>query len=312
MPGIRAVIGLHAMRRTAAVAYRARLVSAVGSAAPRRAPISLARGDSSPWGLQWRGMAQAAESEAKTSEGKAGQEDDVKSAEGEAKAKADAADGDTKAEDPAAGAGKAGGDSAEEAKAADADEEQAAKAQEADEAPKDALKPLREKVEELEKKVAQKKNDLLLSMADFQNERNKFTKERELRRRNANTEFARRILPVYLEFSDLSLGGGDDASPAVQGLQEGISLTRSHFATVLEKHQVVQLPVELGQPSVPTRHMEVGSIEISDGSLPENTVGEIVEPGWLMEPNSKSPVVLRKAKVKIVKIGAPETPPSPE
>merc|ERR1719456_2038251 len=120
------------------------------------------------------------------------------------------------------------------------------------------------------------------------------------------------MVDVYREFEDLpafkaaSSVGKDEGSPCA-ALQEGISLTRDLFAAALEKSNVERLPVELGTPVVNARHEVVGSIP-GDGNLPEGSIAEVSEAGWMMDLRSPVPQVLHKAKVKTVGKVSEEVP----
>merc|ERR1719456_1855494 len=113
------------------------------------------------------------------------------------------------------------------------------------------------------------------------------------------------MVDVYKEFEDLpalkagSCVGKDEGSPCA-ALQEGVSLTRDLFATALEKSNVERLPVELGTPVVNARHEVVGSTP-GDGSLPDGSIAEVTEAGWMMDLRSQAPQVLQKAKIKTVR-----------
>jgi len=159
---------------------------------------------------------------------------------------------------------------------------------------------LQVELEELQEKSRAKKKELLLALADFENNKKKFMKERETRRRYASVNFARRMVGVYSEFADLPalkrLEGQQEGSP-VLALQEGVSLTRDLFAAAMDKSNVEKLSVETGTPVVNARHEVVGS---TPGDGPDGSIAEVAEAGWVMDLRSQNPQVLRKAKVKTV------------
>jgi molecular chaperone GrpE (heat shock protein) len=206
------------------------------------------------------------------------------------------------AEKTEANADKADGKKPESEKAeAESDKVEAEKAATAE--PEQELTPierLQKDLEDFQEKSRAKKKELHLGLADYQNNNKKFMKERESRRRGATANFARRMVDVYEEFESLPAFNAEavkeEGSPCF-ALQEGVSLTRDLFKKALEKSNVEQLPVELGTPVVNSRHEVVGSTP-GDGSLPVDSIAEVIEAGWVMDLRSSTPQVLSKAKVK--------------
>lgn len=239
----------------------------------------------------WRGLAQAAERGepgAGASDGAApgGAESADFSKEGEAEqARSEAAAEDQPAEEAAARTE----DTVEEEKPVE----------EAEEA------RLQRELTELQEKLKAKKHELLLALADFENNKKRFTRERESRRRAATTAFAGKMVDVYAEFEDLVAAPRGEASggPA-QALGEGVVLTRDLYRATLEKFDLKPLPVEPGEPFVPARH-ECDS----DEKATAGAVTGLVRPGWVLESSGAAPVVVRKALVKVAAPGAPPPPP---
>jgi len=167
-------------------------------------------------------------------------------------------------------------------------------------------KKLEKELADLQDQIKAKKHELLLSLADFENNKKRFSKEREDRRKRATLNFSTRMIEVFSEFDAFAA----PAKPgACQGLHEGVAMVRDIYRSNLEKFGAKQLEVEVGSPFVAAHHEKVGSVDSSD--LPESSVAELVKPGWIIDPDSSKPVVVRKAEVKLAKHG-PEAPPSPE
>jgi len=165
----------------------------------------------------------------------------------------------------------------------------------AKETPKEKLEKELQKAEE---EVKKQKSELLLSLADFENNKKKYQNERLTRRRNAMVNFANRMVDVYEEIEEISsFEPKEELSASSQALQEGVTLTRDLYRTTLEKFEIEQLVPELGQPVVVARHESVGSVV--NGDLAADSIGEVVRPGWIFEPSSSSPKVLRKTQVKV-------------
>jgi molecular chaperone GrpE len=162
---------------------------------------------------------------------------------------------------------------------------------------------LQKELDEVTEKRGKKKRELLLALADFENNKKKLTKEREGRRSKASANFATSMVEVYREFEELpSLNAKietDGEGNACAALQEGIALTRQLFASALEKSNIERIPVEIGQPVVKARHEVIGSVS-GDGNQPKDSIAEVTDAGWIMDLRSSSPVVLEKAKVKTV------------
>lgn len=159
---------------------------------------------------------------------------------------------------------------------------------------------LRQEVSELQEKLRSQKHEHLLSLADFENNKKRYAKEREARRRRATRNFAEKMVDVYVEFDAIAAASPKTgSSEACQALHEGIVMTRDLYKSTLEKFGLAQLLVEPGQPFVATKHESIGSIAGTEG-IAEGTVAELAQPGWSLEQSGgQEPLVLRKAQVKI-------------
>mmetsp|Transcript_62645 Transcript_62645/g.159304 ORF Transcript_62645/g.159304 Transcript_62645/m.159304 type:complete len:298 (+) Transcript_62645:76-969(+) len=180
--------------------------------------------------------------------------------------------------------------------------------------PKETAQELLEKeLAEAEAKLKTEKHELLLALADFENNKKKNLVERDGRRRNAMVNCARKLVDVYSEFDQFAHAEDkiDSLSDSCKALQEGINMTRDLYRSTLERFDIVPLVVEVGQPLVASKHEEVGSVDVAS-NIPANSVAELVKPGWIFEPNSQKPVVLTKAQVKVAKHGPATPPPLPQ
>jgi len=217
-------------------------------------------------------------------------------------------------EEPPAAAGEeeaAAGDPAEgePAAAAGAEPEEEPAVEVEPEEPEDKA---RRELDELQEKARVKKNELLLSLADFENTKKRFAKERASRQRTATTSFLRRLVDVYTEFDELPAFRADEVEGAAP-LREGVTLTRELLASALEKSGAERVLPDLGQPPVPARHEVVGSAAppaAGSTDLPTGSIVEIVRAGWVFELRSPAPVVLRRAQVKVAGAPGPEVPAS--
>jgi molecular chaperone GrpE len=153
----------------------------------------------------------------------------------------------------------------------------------------------------VEKEEAQ--NKLLRSVAEMENLRKRTRKEIMDAREFSIASFARDLLSV----SD-NLRRAIDAVPAeelaadtsgLNNLLEGVSLTERELLAALEKHKVQKM-FPKGEKFNPNFHQAM--FEIPDKKVPNNTVMEVVQDGYLIGER-----MLRPAMVGVSK-GGPKKP----
>jgi len=164
-------------------------------------------------------------------------------------------------------------------------------------------KLLQKELTDVQEQVRQRKHELLLSLADFENNKKRFLKEREDRRRSSISNFAIKMVQVYGELN--AFAAENHNSGTAEALHEGVALTRDLYKASLDKFGVRPIQVEIGEPFVAARHEKTDTIESTQ--LPANSVAAIVRPGWILDPDSPKPVVLQKAEVHISSQG-PKVP----
>lgn len=162
---------------------------------------------------------------------------------------------------------------------------------------------LAKELAQLQEDIRAKKHELLLSLADFENNKKRFQKEREDRRKRATANFATAMIEVYTDFDKVAML---PHSGKCEALHEGVALTHNLFKSTLDRFGVRQFEAELGTPFLSARHENVGTI---DSDFPANSVAEQVHPGWILDADSPKPVVVRKVAVKVATHG-PEAPTS--
>lgn len=162
---------------------------------------------------------------------------------------------------------------------------------------------LAKELAQLQEDIRAKKNELLLSLADFENNKKRFQKEREDRRKRATANFATAMIQAYIDFDKVATL---PHSGKCEALHEGVVATHNLFKSTLERFGVRQFEAELGTPFLPARHENVGTI---DSDFPANSVAEQVHPGWILDADSPKPVVVHKVAVKVARHG-PEAPTS--
>jgi len=154
---------------------------------------------------------------------------------------------------------------------------------------------LQQELDELQEKIKAKKHELLLSLADFENNKKKYEKERNTRRRHATVNFARKAVELYAEFEkELLVKDTKDQTESCKALYEGVVMTRDVYKSGLERCDVQQILPELGTAFEDKSHEDAGSIQ---ADVPAKAIAEVVTPGWAL--TGSPAVVLKKAEVKL-------------
>jgi molecular chaperone GrpE len=194
--------------------------------------------------------------------------------------------------------GTAGADSPESAEARAAAE--AAAATEStipDGAPLDVATAA-ERLAAAEAEIARLKNEYLRALADAENVRRRAARDRQEASQYAISSFARDLLSVT-DNLQRALGSVDEASrkqdPALDALMNGVELTEKELLGVLEKHGVKPIAAK-GELFDPHRHEAL--YEISDDSVPQGTVVQVIQPGYTIHDRT-----LRPARVAIARGG---------
>jgi len=211
-----------------------------------------------------------------------------------------------------------------------ADAAQAAATADATQSPADAAAEaspgdkLRKELADLEEKAKSTRNDVLLSLATFENEKKQHLKEVESKRRRATENFARRMVGLQHKLDAAAADGGlgstnvqassssasaDSEQSPSQALREGVTMVQGLFGSILGKFGVTPITPELGTPLVTPNHETVGTFS-GECTFPQDSVAEVVERGFVLETAGLAPVVLQKAKVRLAS-GGPPTPPPP-
>jgi molecular chaperone GrpE len=173
-----------------------------------------------------------------------------------------------------------------------------------DQAPVDAAAPAATEaagagLEALQAEAASLKDKLLRTLADMENMRRRTEKEVADAKVYGVANFAREMLT----FADNLRRAVDSVPPAaretldqsVVTLIEGVELTERDFLSRLGRFGVKRIEAQ-GQRFDPNQHEAL--FEIPDESVPNGTVAQVVEPGYLIGER-----VLRPAKVGIARGG---------
>lgn len=269
-----------------------------------KAPLSLADrvGTETPLRQQRRGFAQGADDAKSSSKGEAqdsaGPAGSSSSASASATEDSSSSSADASATDNGKGeASEAGSTKAEGGAPPTAPVGEEAQAEtEEKESP---LELLQKELAEAQEKTKKEKHAFLMALADFENNKKRYQTERQARRRSATVNFATKMVEVYDNFDELAHAEDkvEHLSEACKGLNEGVIMTRNLYKTTLDRFDVEEVQVELGEPFNQARHESIGTVKGAD--VAANSVAELVQPGWVLEPKSTKPMVLRKAQVKV-------------
>jgi molecular chaperone GrpE len=151
---------------------------------------------------------------------------------------------------------------------------------------------------------ADMRDRLLRAMADMENLRRRTEREKTDTARYAISNFARDVLTVgdnlkrTIEHVPAEAAAGD---PALKSFLEGVELTERELLNVLERHGVTRID-PLGQRFDPNCHQAM--YEVPDPSVPEGTVVDVMQSGYIIGERC-----LRPALVAVAKGGAKQAKP---
>jgi molecular chaperone GrpE len=149
----------------------------------------------------------------------------------------------------------------------------------------DEFASLREKAA----KAEQQRDDMLRTLADYENSRKRAARDLELERKFAHAKLSDDLLPALdnLERALQAAKKSGENSALVQGVQA----TQQMFLDALKRHGVTMMDAQ-GQPFDPNLHQAVQMMPSKD--QPPNTVLQVLQPGYLIHDR-----ILRPASVII-------------
>jgi molecular chaperone GrpE len=148
------------------------------------------------------------------------------------------------------------------------------------------------------------KDKWLRAHAEIENIRKRVEREKEETAKYAVTRLARDIVTVGDNFQRAISAVPADAAendPALKSFLEGVTLTERELLNALERHGIRRQEA-MHEPFNPHLHQAVMEIPRSD--VPEGTVVQVFQPGFMIEDR-----VLRPAMVAVAK-GGPKSPPA--
>jgi molecular chaperone GrpE len=159
-------------------------------------------------------------------------------------------------------------------------------------------------IEALNAENTQLKDKVLRTLADMENLRRRTEKEVSDARTYATTNFARDMLNVAdnvrRALENVPSEAAATAEGALKALLEGIQLTERDLLKTLERHGIRRLEPK-GEKFDPNLHQAM--FEVPDPSVPNGTVREVVQSGFVIGDR-----VLRPALVGVAKGGAKAAP----
>lgn len=162
-------------------------------------------------------------------------------------------------------------------------------------------------IEALAAENAQMKDKVLRTLAEMENLRRRTEKEVADARTYAATNFARDMLSVADNMRRAIETLGEEARAAAEGafkgLVEGIELTERDLLKTLERHGIRKIEPK-GEKFDPNLHQAM--FEVPDPSVPNGTVREVMQAGFVIGDR-----VLRPALVGVAK-GGPRAPAEPQ
>jgi len=144
-------------------------------------------------------------------------------------------------------------------------------------------------LKELEEQVKEKENLYLRALADFDNYRKRFEREKE----KSGKQIRKVLLLDFLEVVDNLERAIDYAGEDIDSLKTGIRAIYDQLLQILKINGVVSLE-SVGKQFDPNFHEAVGSIEIE--KLSSGTVSQELRKGYLMEDE-----LLRPSRVQVAR-----------
>lgn len=138
----------------------------------------------------------------------------------------------------------------------------------------DATVELQQKIEALEKELADEKDKYLRLDAEYYNYRTRSLKEKQDAYDNALTKAVTEVLSVIDNFERALTAECADAN-----FKKGVEMIFRQYTAILEKLGVKEIEAE-GKPFDPNFHNAVS--QITDENLGENTVAAVLQKGYIM------------------------------
>jgi molecular chaperone GrpE len=158
----------------------------------------------------------------------------------------------------------------------------------------------------LQAEAADLKDKWLRAHAEIENMRKRAEREKEETAKYAITRLARDIIVVGDNFQraiDAVPADAAEKDPALKSFLDGVILTERELLNALERHGIKRQQA-MNEPFNPHLHQAV--MEVPRTDVPEGTIVQVFQPGFMIEDR-----VLRPAMVGVAK-GGPKLPAVPE
>jgi len=156
-----------------------------------------------------------------------------------------------------------------------------------------------EKLKKLEAEIANLKNDKLRLVAELENERKGLRRQMEQMYKYSNKKLVSWVLDFFVDLEEKALKAmRADPEGKIKNHLLGIEMMRNILWKNLENEGVKEIKIEAGKDRWSSRLHELVE-EIENDNLPEGTITEVFEKGYLLADQ-----VLRPAKVIISKKAA--------
>ena len=124
----------------------------------------------------------------------------------------------------------------------------------------------------LEAELDEMKDRLMRSLADKENLRKRYEKERREAEVYGGTKLARDLLSVYDNMGRALENIDESLQEQAKALVEGIELTQRELISVFKKHKIEQIEPEIGEKFDPKWHQAM-----FESPMPETKKGEIIQ-----------------------------------
>lgn len=164
--------------------------------------------------------------------------------------------------------------------------------------PLDEVKSEVSKEEELATEVESLKDQLLRTLAEFENYRKRAEREREEMAKFAITGFSRELLTVADNLRRaLESVSKDMENPEalLKSLLEGVEITEKELLSVFKKHHIEKID-PLGQAF--DHHLHQAMFEVEESDQPAGTVVHVLQPGYRLHGRLLRPALVGIAKAK--------------
>ena len=146
------------------------------------------------------------------------------------------------------------------------------------------------------------KNQLLRALADNENNRRRFNKEKDDLSAYVISNFAKEMLSVLdnlnraLEVSDKIDVDSKDVDSNTKNFIEGVQLTEKQLSSIFEKFNITKI-ISLNNKFDPNVHQAM--FEIENNEVDEGTILQVVQDGFKIEDRLLRPAMVGVSKKKV-------------